>query len=273
MEMTIDSTNKPTFSEEQNMVETLVREHYDAFPFDFFSPMDVYKNVIKIKLIERFFKRFIRRGDLVIDVGCGIGRHGYMIAKCSQRQPIMIDLSFESIKETSINYGLPSLQASNLALPILDKTADNIVSNGVIHHTADPKHSFSELMRILKVGGYLYLSCYQKGSIYYYLYKFFQVANSLLNKWNKMYVFKRFIFQMIILFYIWLPRILRDKRWEYRTDQKTWNFFADQFLNPQVLFFTRELLECYCYEFGAKILMSRNESGNQMLSMIIRKMQ
>ena len=72
--------------------------------------------------------------------------------------------------------------ATNLQLPMPDGVFDAVVSDGVIHHTPDPRRAFRENARVLKPGGHLYLGVYNRQGYYYYLYTYVGVPIRWLEK-------------------------------------------------------------------------------------------
>ena len=100
-------------------------------------------------------------GKVVVDVGCGNGRIGRLVAPHAKRY-VGLDLSeavysFPNYLRTeSICLG----RASGTNLPIKDAIADVTICWGVLHHMDDPENALSELMRITKPGGEVLIFIY-----------------------------------------------------------------------------------------------------------------
>lgn len=122
--------------------------------------------------VQLFEKRFRANGfDLgwfkgkrCVDVGCGGGRYSIAMARLGAAVVHGCDIS-----ETGLVYargmaeGLPQIyfgQGDVLNLPYADDLFDFVCCSGVVHHTKDPERAMSELVRVLKPGGKLYLMVY-----------------------------------------------------------------------------------------------------------------
>ncbi len=94
-------------------------------------------------------------GKLVLDAGCGAGRHMDLVARAGS-QVVGVDLS-QAIEVAQENLGhLPNchfVQADLLRLPFPRATFDYIYSIGVLHHTPDTRKGFLGLVGLVKPGG------------------------------------------------------------------------------------------------------------------------
>ncbi len=94
-------------------------------------------------------------GKLVLDSGCGKGRHLVLSASFGAREVIGIDLS-EAVDAAFANTRhLPNVhvvQADIYELPVRDEF-DYIYSIGVLHHLPDPEGGFRSLVEKLRPGG------------------------------------------------------------------------------------------------------------------------
>lgn len=102
-------------------------------------------------------------GKVVLDAGCGIGRHAYFAAKYGAREVIAMDLS-DAVETCYANTGhLPNvhvIQGDIYHPPFLPSkqggTFDFIYSIGVLHHLPDPEAGFHSLVGTLKPGGTIF---------------------------------------------------------------------------------------------------------------------
>ncbi|HBU69159.1 MAG TPA: hypothetical protein DEE98_02125 [Elusimicrobia bacterium] len=111
------------------------------------------------KLEESFFP-----GKLILDAGCGAGLQTKFMNELGA-EVIGVDLSeavnsaFENNKSSE---KVHIIQADLNNLPLRKKTFDMAYSEGVLHHTPDPKASLYNLMGFVKKGGYIAAGFYFK---------------------------------------------------------------------------------------------------------------
>ncbi len=114
------------------------------------------------------YDRFgLRAGDLLLDLGCGFGRHTYealargaKVVSCDMARP-----ELEAIRNTApllIADGLfdgqllhQQVQGDATQLPFDDNTFDKIIASEVMEHIPDDTAALDELFRVLKPGGTL----------------------------------------------------------------------------------------------------------------------
>lgn len=100
------------------------------------------------------------RGRLVLDAGCGIGRHAFYAARYGASEVIALDLSeaVETARETLRELPSAHVVQGDLLRPPLRSPEDGsgldlIYSIGVLHHLPDPRDGFRSLVRFLRPGG------------------------------------------------------------------------------------------------------------------------
>jgi arsenite methyltransferase len=110
-----------------------------------------------------FSLRPLLPGERVVDIGSGGGFDSFIAAKQvgPWGQVIGVDMTEEMLRKSRSTAG--QLAFSNVEfreglaenLPVEDKWADVIISNGVINLCADKRRVFSEIFRVLRPGGHL----------------------------------------------------------------------------------------------------------------------
>jgi SAM-dependent methyltransferase/uncharacterized protein YbaR (Trm112 family) len=103
------------------------------------------------------------RDQVVLDLGCGKGRHSRLAARFGARDVLAVDLS-EAVDAAYRNTrdldNVHVIQADLFQLPIAPGAVGVSFSIGVVHHTPDPEGAFRQLARCLKPGGRLIVWVY-----------------------------------------------------------------------------------------------------------------
>ena len=115
-----------------------------------------------IYLIDQILKGRYQQNDLILDAGCGSGRNLHYFHK-NDIPFYANDINTEHIKnlqerypKLSENFKVSALEK----LPFSDTMFDHIVCNAVLHFAKSETHfkaMFSELVRVLKKGGSLFI--------------------------------------------------------------------------------------------------------------------
>jgi SAM-dependent methyltransferase len=102
-------------------------------------------------------------GRVVLEAGCGKGRHSRILAGYGAARLLSVDLSdsiLVAAHHTKDFDNVTCIRANLLKLPVADASADVVICLGVLHHLEDPKAGLEELWRKLKPGGTLCLWVY-----------------------------------------------------------------------------------------------------------------
>lgn len=103
------------------------------------------------------------KDKLVLEVGIGSGGSANFMSKKFNCNLIGVDLGYSvdvAYKNFRNNPFLHIVQASAFNLPFRDNTFDFVYSHGVIHHTFNTRRAFSQLAKLPKAGGRLYIWVY-----------------------------------------------------------------------------------------------------------------
>jgi len=130
-------------------IDSIAAETYPEPP----SPLH---SGLTARAIEQLFTSYpIPRGSLVLDVGCGQGialRH-FVERGC---RPVGITLNGIDLKECR-KQGYTVTQMDQSFLDFEDATFDLVWARHVVEHSIFPYFTLTELARVLKPGGFLYL--------------------------------------------------------------------------------------------------------------------
>jgi 2-polyprenyl-3-methyl-5-hydroxy-6-metoxy-1,4-benzoquinol methylase len=130
------------------------RSEYDYALFEY------YRSAKVIRFLEL---AGVKIGGAVLDAGCGGGGMPLSFAEEASRV-VGIDLAprfHDAGHRLAIERGIQHLyfaQADGQALPFSDASFDMVLSHAVIEHVADASRYLRELARVLKPGGFMYLS-------------------------------------------------------------------------------------------------------------------
>ncbi len=110
-----------------------------------------------------------RDGEVVLDIGCGEGRHSWELCKRSKCCVYGVDIDETSLKKAHYAFYLLEKQgeikgswilakADITSLPFKDNTFDKIVCSEVLEHVPDDIAAIRELVRVLKSYGTIAIS-------------------------------------------------------------------------------------------------------------------
>ncbi|MEX2292985.1 MAG: class I SAM-dependent methyltransferase [Acidimicrobiales bacterium] len=120
-------------------------------------------------LTVRFDQLDVREGDLLLDMGCGAGRHAFESFRVGARV-VAFDYSAAELKdvgglfaamrdagEAGTQPGAMAVTTNGdaLRLPFADNTFDRIIASEVLEHVSDDQVALNEILRVLKPGGSL----------------------------------------------------------------------------------------------------------------------
>jgi SAM-dependent methyltransferase len=116
-------------------------------------------------LTVRYQRLGLSPGDVLLDLGCGFGRHAYEAARRGARV-IAFDYAEAELKEVRNTFGAMAtarevgaaslagaVQGDGTLLPFADGAFDRIIASEVLEHIDDDRAALDELARVLRPGG------------------------------------------------------------------------------------------------------------------------
>ena len=206
-------------NEREGDVTEIVKAFYEENPFPNYDDMDSDQTLMEKArkgLFARLLDDQIPHGALVLEVGCGTGQLTNFLGMTYNRRVFGSDMCLHSLRlaqgfRDRCRIQNASFVQMNLFRPAFREQAfDLVVSNGVLHHTADPLGAFKSISRLVQPGGFIIIGLY--------------------NKIGRLTTdFKRFLFRVSADKFAFLDAHMRNK--EYTADRKrAWYF--DQYKHP-----------------------------------------
>lgn len=98
------------------------------------------------------------KNDFIIEIGCG---NGFLLERLIHKKPkfglvVGLDICFNALLNAKKRVGLNNLiliQADSNNLPFIDKSFNNVLTQGVLHHIKSAKITLKEMNRIIKKEG------------------------------------------------------------------------------------------------------------------------
>jgi ubiquinone/menaquinone biosynthesis C-methylase UbiE len=164
-----------------------VVKFYNAKPFPNYDANDNKASILnkgEKNFLAKKFKQFVGYNKKVLEVGCGTGQLSIYFSIGTNNEIIALDPTLESLKlasrfssEDSIK-NIKFLNADIFDDVLTDSYFDFIWSNGVLHHTKDPKKAFEISIKSLKKEGYILVGLYNsigriRSKVRKYIYKIF----------------------------------------------------------------------------------------------------
>jgi ubiquinone/menaquinone biosynthesis C-methylase UbiE len=145
-----------------------VRRFYEASPFPGYARGENLSNLRargKRNAFAQLLDEAIPGDARILEVGCGTGQMSLFLAR-ADRLIVATDLSRPSLElgaDAARRFGVDRILfvETDLGTPGLRAAAFDVVyCSGVLHHTPDPRKSFTALARLVRPGGFVVVGLY-----------------------------------------------------------------------------------------------------------------
>jgi len=241
------------------------RELYDNYNFGRFSYSDE-RHKFNPLLIE--FLQSMDKGKTLYDIGCGAGYWFdiYQQFGISKDNIHGLDLAESNVRTLqSAGYDVVCGDATNIQLS--DEVSDYTVSSGVIHHTPDTLAAFSEIVRITKPGGFIFINVYNLWHPYYWIVHKLTFPLRFIY-WNVTKDIEKLIFPLAYILLYGVSSLIFRRPVDRRTAKI---LFMDQVMTPRAELFTKRKLSRFANQTGVKAVQFRYNKGYLMLSAIFHR--
>jgi SAM-dependent methyltransferase len=252
-------------------IQTAVRAHYDRYSYDFetslHAPMQLAGSLLGLALDG------VQASDLIVDAGCGTG---LVCRLARERTPargvIGIDLSLESLRRNAArSRGVSLAQGDILRLPLRTGAVDLVISRGVIMTTGAPERAFSELARVTRPGGHLFVRVYNRHHAYRWIYEIFSPICRALASLPGGKTLLGILVVPLFLLVTELGFLVLTRRFTRISPRVGWNFFADQLLVPHNSFHVPEEVREWGRRAGCRCLADQTVTLGQQIEFLFVK--
>ncbi len=199
-------------------VTEAVKAFYEETPFPNYDDFDSVGSLIQKARLGRFAKLLddgVPPGSLVLECGCGTGQLSNFLS-IANRTVFGTDMCLNSLRlgqqfKDDNRLSRVHFMQMNLFRPVFcPGTFDLVISNGVLHHTSDPRRAFGSIAPLVRPGGHILVGLY---------HRYGRLTTD----------FRRALFRLSGDRFTWLDPNLRDTD---RSAAKRRAWFRDQYRNP-----------------------------------------
>ena len=171
----------------ENNITKNVTSFYNIKPFPNYDDSDNKATILNKgnkNYLAKQFKDFVGFKKKVLEVGCGTGQLSMYFSIGTNNQIVSLDPTIESLRlanKFALENNIKNVNLVNADIfddVLKDDYFDFVWTNGVLHHTKDPKKAFEITVKSLKNEGYILVGLYNKlgrirTKVRKYLYKIF----------------------------------------------------------------------------------------------------
>ena len=171
----------------ENNITKNVTSFYNIKPFPNYDESDNKATILNKgnkNYLAKQFKDFVGFKKKVLEVGCGTGQLSMYFSIGTNNQIVALDPTIESLRlanKFALENNIKNVNLVNADIfddVLKDDYFDFVWTNGVLHHTKDPKKAFEITVKSLKNEGYILVGLYNKlgrirTKVRKYLYKIF----------------------------------------------------------------------------------------------------
>ena len=150
-------------------VTEMIKAFYEETPFPNYDDIESRESLVTKARHGRFAAALdeqLPEGAIVLDAGCGTGQLTNFLGLSWKRRVFGGDICLNSLllangfRERYRIANAAFLQMNLFRPPFRDNSIDVVISNGVLHHTADARKGFEALLRKVRPGGLILIGLY-----------------------------------------------------------------------------------------------------------------
>jgi SAM-dependent methyltransferase len=160
---------RPAAGSDKSDVTEIVKKFYEETPFPNYDGLDTRDSLRRkasANILARLLDEQLPSDCKILEAGCGTGQMTNFLAMHRGRSVVGSDICFNSLNlanqfRSRFSINNACFVQMNLFDPFFkEHSFDVVVSNGVLHHTADAAGAFYSIQRLVKPGGYVLIGLY-----------------------------------------------------------------------------------------------------------------
>jgi 2-polyprenyl-3-methyl-5-hydroxy-6-metoxy-1,4-benzoquinol methylase len=122
-------------------------------------------NQARLKFVQNYFNKFIKKDSKILEVGCGIGHIASNLEKQGYKNIHVSDIHVKGLKYAKSTNNLNKLYQFDLHKPPFEDEFDVICFFDVLEHLANDDLILRNIHKMLKPGGKIILAVLASGSL------------------------------------------------------------------------------------------------------------